>query len=117
MGVEMLSVICPNWAYSPYITTHTLYTMKLPGVSGLANVLGLESLGSVIMNKIILLSVSFLLFNNNYFADGPGSSTVGIENKMNRCLLNWSQYAWIDEETNEQKQSDQINITVQCSVK
>jgi len=168
--------------------------MKLPGVSGLAKVLGPESLGRVIMNKIILLSFSFLLLNisttfcaesvctyfynnlseiphsrlvennsgftsiwdgkilqgceivyesnislvlgadvyklfeslihspnwtinNNLFADGPGSSTVGIENKMNRCLLNWSQHAWIDEETNEQKQSNQINITVQCSAK
>ena len=55
--------------------------------------------------------------NNNFLADGPGSSTIVIENKVNRCLLNWSQHAWIDEETNEQKQSKQIKIIVQCSVK
>ena len=55
--------------------------------------------------------------NNSFLADGPGSSTIAIENKVNRCLLNWSQHAWIDEETNEQKQSNQIKIIVQCSVK
>ena len=55
--------------------------------------------------------------NNNFIADGPGSSTVAIENKVNRCLVNWSQHAWIDEVTNEQKQSGQIKIIVQCPVK
>jgi len=55
--------------------------------------------------------------NNNFIADGPGSSTLGIENKTNRCLLNWSQHAWVDEETNEQKQSNQIIIIIQCSAK
>jgi len=168
--------------------------MKLSAASGQANVLDPGSLGRGIMNKIILLSVSFLLLNtsttfcddsvcthfynnlselphnrlvenisgitsiwdgenlqgceivyesdislvpgtdvyklfesliycpnwiihNNFISGGPGSSTVGIENKMNRCLLNWSQHAWLDEETNEQKQSNQIKIIVQCSDK
>lgn len=57
------------------------------------------------------------IINNNFLADGPGSSTVMIENKVNRCLLNWSQHAWIDEVTNQQKQSSQIKIIVQCSMK
>ena len=53
--------------------------------------------------------------NNNLVADGPGSSTVGIENENNRCLINWSQHAWIDEMTGEHRQSSQIKIIVQCS--
>ena len=55
--------------------------------------------------------------NNNLVADGPGSSTVGIENEMNRCLINWSQHAWIDEKTKEHRQSSQIKIVLQCSPK
>ena len=55
--------------------------------------------------------------NNNLVADGPGSSTVGIENEMNRCLINWSQHAWIDEKTKEHRQSSQIKMIVQCSPK
>ena len=55
--------------------------------------------------------------NNNLVADGPGSSTVGIENEMNRCLINWSQPAWIDEKTKEHRQSSQIKMIVQCSPK
>ena len=55
--------------------------------------------------------------NNNLVADGPGSSTVGIENEMNRCLINWSQHAWVDEKTKEHRQSSQIKMIVQCSPK
>ena len=57
------------------------------------------------------------LINNNLVADGPGSSTVGIENENNRCLINWSQHAWIDEKTKGHRQSSQIKIVVQCSPK
>jgi len=52
--------------------------------------------------------------NNEYAADGPGSSSVGIENDRYRCVIHWSQHAWIDDKTNEIKQSDQIRIVVQC---
>ena len=55
--------------------------------------------------------------NNNLVADGPGSSTVGIENENNRCLINWSQHTWIDEKTGEHRQSSQIKMIVQCSPK
>jgi hypothetical protein len=54
---------------------------------------------------------------NNWVADGPGSSTVGIENDNNRCLINWSQHAWVDEKTKEHRQSSQIKMIVQCSPK
>ena len=57
------------------------------------------------------------LINNNLVADGPGSSTVGIEKKNNRCLINWPQHAWIDEKTKGHRQSSQIKIVVQCSPK
>ena len=57
------------------------------------------------------------LIKNSLVADGPGSSTVGIENENNRCLINWSQYAWIDEKTKEHRQSSQIKMIVQCSPK
>ncbi len=52
--------------------------------------------------------------NEKYIADGPGSSTVGIEDDQNICILNWSQHSWIDETINEIKQSDQIRMTIQC---
>jgi hypothetical protein len=57
------------------------------------------------------------IINNNFFADGPGSSTVGIEKDNNRCLINWSQHAWIDEKTKKHRQSKQIKMIVQCSPK
>ncbi len=57
------------------------------------------------------------VINGNLVADGPGSSTVGIEKDNNRCLINWSQHAWIDEETKEHRQSRQIKMIVQCSPK
>ena len=55
--------------------------------------------------------------NNNLVADGPGSSTIGIENENDRCLINCSQHAWIDEKTREHRQSSQIKMIVQCSPK
>jgi hypothetical protein len=57
------------------------------------------------------------VINGNLVADGPGSSTVGIEKGNNRCLINWTQHAWIDEETKEHRQSRQIKMIVQCSPK
>jgi hypothetical protein len=52
--------------------------------------------------------------NENLCADGAGSSTVVIENNQNRCILNWSQPSWIDEKSNEYRQSENINLVVQC---
>ena len=57
------------------------------------------------------------VINNNLAADGPGSSTVGIENGTHRCLINWSQFSWIDEETHQYKESNEIKMIVQCSLK
>jgi len=48
---------------------------------------------------------------------GPGSSTVGIKKDNNRCLINWTQHAWVDEKTKEHSQSSQIKVIVQCSPK
>ena len=53
--------------------------------------------------------------NNKSGADGPGSSLVGIEKDTHRCLISWSQHAWLDDKTNEVKQSDLIKMVIQCS--
>jgi len=53
--------------------------------------------------------------NENLTADGPGSSTIGIENNQNKCILHWSQHSWIDEKSNEYRQSDQIKLIIQCT--
>ena len=55
--------------------------------------------------------------NENLLADGPGSSTVGIENDQNRCTLHWSQHAWIDEESNKLRKSEHIKLIIQCTSK
>ena len=55
--------------------------------------------------------------NHDYAADGPGSSLIGIENDGYRCLINWSQHSWLDDKTNEIRQSDKIRMVVQCSLK
>ena len=47
-------------------------------------------------------------------ADGPGSSTVVIEREKSRCFLHWSQHSWVDEESKEIKQSEDIEVTIQC---
>jgi hypothetical protein len=50
-------------------------------------------------------------------ADGPGSSRVVIERERTRCFLLWSQHSWVDEESKEIKQSEDIEVTIQCLVK
>ena len=55
--------------------------------------------------------------DNSLSADGPGSSSVTIENKKNRCAILWSQHAWIDEKTGEHRQSSNIEMIIQCSSK
>ena len=55
--------------------------------------------------------------DNNLSADGPGSSSIGIENEKNKCTILWSQHAWIDEESGEHKQSSDIKMIIQCSSK
>jgi len=57
------------------------------------------------------------IFLYNLIADGPGSSTVGIESDKSKCCIHWSQQAWIDEETLEHMQSSHIEMIVQCSSK
>ncbi len=47
-------------------------------------------------------------------ADGPGTSTVVVEREKSRCFLHWSQPSWVDEESKEIKQSEDIEVTVQC---
>ena len=74
--------------------------------------------GSIVYNRIeSLIHTPGWVMNNNLIADGPGSSTVGIENCTNRCLINWSQPAWINGKTKEHRQSHQITMTIQCSLK
>ena len=53
--------------------------------------------------------------NEKLMADGPGSSTVVIENAQNRCILNWSQPSLMDEKSNEYRQSENIKLIVQCT--
>ncbi|HSQ85166.1 MAG TPA: hypothetical protein VLM43_10630 [Desulfobacterales bacterium] len=55
--------------------------------------------------------------NENLMADGPGSSTVGIENNQTKCILHWAQPAWIDDQSNEYRQSEHIKLIVQCTSK
>ena len=53
--------------------------------------------------------------DNNLSADGPGSSSIGIENEKNKCTILWSQHAWLDEQSNEIKQSRNIEMMIQCT--
>jgi hypothetical protein len=55
--------------------------------------------------------------DNNLSADGPGSSSVGIEDDKNKCTIHWSQHAWIDEESGEYRQISNIEMIIQCSSK
>ena len=50
-------------------------------------------------------------------ADGPGSSSIGIENDRSKCTIHWSQHAWIDEKSGKQRQSSDIEMIIQCSSK
>ena len=53
--------------------------------------------------------------DNNLSADGPGSSSVTIENNKSRCTILWSQHAWIDDQSNKIKQSSDIEMMIQCT--
>ena len=55
--------------------------------------------------------------DNSLSADGPGSSSVSIENDKNKCIIFWSQDAWIDEKTGEHMQSSDIEMIIQCASK
>jgi hypothetical protein len=50
-------------------------------------------------------------------ADGPGSSSVKIENDKNKCAILWSQHAWIDEKTGKHSKSSDIEMIIQCTSK
>ncbi len=47
-------------------------------------------------------------------ADGPGSSTVIMKREKERCFLHWTQNSWVDEETKEIEQSEDIEVVIQC---
>jgi hypothetical protein len=55
--------------------------------------------------------------DNKLSADGPGSSSVTIENDINKCIISWSQHAWIDDKTGEHRQSSDIEMIIQCTSK
>jgi len=55
--------------------------------------------------------------DNSLSADGPGSSSVTIENKKNKCTILWSQHAWIDDESGEHRQTSNIEMIIQCTSK
>jgi hypothetical protein len=55
--------------------------------------------------------------DNKLSADGPGSSSVTIERDKNKCTINWSQHAWIDDKTGEHRQSSDIEMIIQCTSK
>jgi hypothetical protein len=57
------------------------------------------------------------IIDSNLSADGAGSSSVSIEKDRNKCTIHWSQHAWIDEESGEQRQSSDIEMIIQCSSK
>ena len=57
------------------------------------------------------------MIDNKLSADGPGSSSIGIENDRSKCTIHWSQHAWIDEKSGEQRQSSDIEMIIQCSSK
>jgi hypothetical protein len=46
-------------------------------------------------------------------ADGPGSGIFGIEKDSIRCLVQWAQPAWIDDD-GEFQQSEWLSMTIQC---
>lgn len=53
--------------------------------------------------------------NEMLSADGPGSATVALEKRGERCALHWSRHAWIEAATHQDRQSEDIRILVQCS--
>jgi hypothetical protein len=53
--------------------------------------------------------------NEMLSADGPGSATVALEKRGERCALHWSRHAWIEAATHQDRRSEDIRILVQCS--
>jgi len=82
-----------------------------------------ESNESIVSGEVVFLKFQSFTnwqgwhINENLSADGPGSSTVVIENNQNKCILHWSQHSWIDEKSNEYRQSENIKLVVQCMSK
>jgi hypothetical protein len=82
-----------------------------------------ESHESIISGNLVydtfqsLINAPGWTIDNNLSADGPGSSSVSIENDKNKCTIHWSQNAWIDEESGGQRQSSDIEMIIQCSSK
>jgi len=80
-----------------------------------------ESNESIVSGKVVYLKFQSFTnwqgwtINENLSADGPGSSTIGIENNQNKCILHWSQHSWIDEKSNEYRQSEKIKLIIQCT--
>ncbi|MFC1881862.1 hypothetical protein ACFL2S_10255 [Thermodesulfobacteriota bacterium] len=64
-----------------------------------------------------LINTPYWIIDNNLSADGPGSSSVSIEKDKSKCTIHWSQHAWIDEESGEQRQSSDIEMIIQCMPK
>ena len=57
-----------------------------------------ESNESIVSGEVVYLKFQSFTnwqgwhINENLSADGPGSSTVVIENNQNKCILHWSQH-------------------------
>jgi hypothetical protein len=49
----------------------------------------------------------------DYLADGPGSGSYGISRDGITCIIRWNRHAWL-ESTGEIKQSDRVEMTVDC---
>ena len=80
-----------------------------------------ESDESIVSGEVVFLKFQSFTnwqdwsINENLIADGPGSSTIVIENNQYKCILHWSQHSWIDEKSNEYRQSENIKLIVQCT--
>ena len=121
-------VLCPKFYNELLRLPHTRLTQTSNGFVSLLDGKSLkgcevifESKESIVSGEVVYLKFrSFTnwqgwYINENLSADGPGSSTVVIENYQNKCLLNWSQRSWIDEKSNEYRQSELIKLIVQCT--
>ena len=121
-------VLCPKFYYELSKLPHTRLTQTSNGFVSLLDGKSLkgcevifESKESIVSGEVVYLKFrSFTnwqgwYINENLSADGPGSSTVVIENYQNICLLNWSQHSWIDEKSNDYSQSELIKLIVQCT--
>lgn len=80
-----------------------------------------ESHESIVSGEIVYLKFQSFTDRQGWYinekssADGPGASTAEIKNNQNNCILHWSQHAWIDEQSNEYRQSEHIKLIVQCT--